>query len=91
MRIVIVLTFFAFGICYHRTSAKPTLKYSHGVPILWFKGNSFDLDVDKMNKILKADGIKDRHVVVVSIVGTRGEGKSFLMNFFIRYLQAQVI
>lgn len=49
----------------------------------------FNLEYDELKSILDNDSIKDRSVVVVSIAGAFRQGKSFLMNFFIKYLNAQ--
>lgn len=51
---------------------------------------SFQLELDELKYILEADNIKDRHVVVVSIAGAYRKGKSFMLNFFLKYLYAQV-
>lgn len=47
---------------------------------------SFHLEIDELKHILEADYIKDRNVVVVSIAGAFRKGKSFLLNFFLKYL-----
>lgn len=52
--------------------------------------HKFQLELDDLKSILGAEDIKDRHVIVVSISGAFRKGKSFLMNFFLRYLNAQV-
>lgn len=52
--------------------------------------HTFHLQLDELKGILEADPIKDRHVVVISIAGSFRKGKSFLLNFFIRFLDAQV-
>lgn len=52
--------------------------------------HSVNLELDQLTRILQADNIKDRHVVVVSIAGAFRQGKSFLLNFFIKFLNAQV-
>lgn len=43
-----------------------------------------------LNEVLLQDDIKDRDVVIVSVAGAFRKGKSFLFNFFLRYLNAQV-
>lgn len=54
------------------------------------KKQVFELEIDEVKHILDADEIKDRHIVVVSIAGASRQGKSFLLNFFLKFLYAQV-
>lgn len=64
---------------------------AHAVQIISPTNNhSFELKLNEINKILHSDDIKDRNVVVVSIAGAFRQGKSFLLNFFVKYLNAQV-
>ena len=63
---------------------------ARGVQIISPVNHTFQLNLSELNAILNNDAIKDRYVVVVSIAGAYRRGKSFLMNFFLRYLQAQV-
>lgn len=60
------------------------------IQIVFPVNHSFQLDLSELNHVLTADEIKDRHVVVVSIAGAFRTGKSFLLNFFLKYLYAQV-
>lgn len=55
------------------------------------QNHSFHLNLNDMQEILGTDEIKNRDVVVVSIAGAFRKGKSFLLSFFLRYLNAQVI
>lgn len=54
------------------------------------EGHSFELDEDALTEVLLQDDIKDRHVAVVSVAGAFRKGKSFLLDFFLRYLYAKV-
>jgi len=64
------------------------LDIPHPVCILKATGDhKFELDIDALEKILLQDHIKDKKVVVVSVAGAFRKGKSFLLDFFLRYLQ----
>lgn len=52
--------------------------------------HAFVLKIDALQTILNAESIRDRYVVVVSIAGALRQGKSFLLNFYLQYLNAQV-
>lgn len=54
------------------------------------QNHSFHLELNNLKQILETDEIKNRDVVVVSIAGAFRMGKSFLLSFFLRYLDAQV-
>lgn len=43
-----------------------------------------------IKQILASDELRDRQIVVVSIAGALRKGKSFLLNFFLKYLNAKV-
>lgn len=60
------------------------------IQIITSKNHKFELKLEKLKQIFEADEMKDRHVVLVSIAGPYRKGKSFLMNFFLNYLYAQV-
>lgn len=53
--------------------------------------NTFNLrNISSVERILNSPELKDRHIVVVSIAGALRRGKSFLLNFFLKYLNARV-
>lgn len=52
--------------------------------------HTFHLESNYFKSIFDSDDLKDRDVVIVSIAGDLRKGKSFLLNFFLKYLYAQV-
>lgn len=52
--------------------------------------HTFILDEDALTEVLLQDQLKDRFVVVVSVAGAFRKGKSFLLDFFLRYMYAKV-
>ncbi|TMS04869.1 Atlastin-2 [Larimichthys crocea] len=51
--------------------------------------HSFELDAAALEKILLQDHVKDLNVVVVSVAGAFRKGKSFLLDFMLRYMHRQ--
>ena len=66
------------------------MKTEGAIRIISTENHRLDLNADALQKILGADELKDRNVVVVSIAGNLRNGKSFILNFFLKYLHAQV-
>lgn len=52
--------------------------------------HSFELDEKALSQVLLQDAIRDLDVVVVSVAGAFRKGKSFLLDFLLRYLYTQV-
>ena len=50
--------------------------------------HTFELDIDSLENVLLSDEVRDKKVVVLSVAGAFRKGKSFLLDFFIRYLNA---
>lgn len=48
----------------------------------------FELNEEGLSSILNHEKAKDKPVVVISIAGDFRKGKSFMLNFFLRYLKA---
>lgn len=69
-------------------SVSPEVIGLRGSPVQVVKvvDNSFELDEENLLSILSRPDVKNKPVVVVSVAGAFRKGKSFLLNFFIRYL-----
>lgn len=52
--------------------------------------HTFELDVDALEQILLKPEVANKKVVVVSVAGAFRKGKSFLLDFFLRYLEHNV-
>ncbi len=66
----------------------------HGRPIQIVSttdDHTFDLEEEALEEILLSPRIRDKKVIVVSVAGAFRKGKSFLLDFFLRYLNAQVM
>lgn len=50
--------------------------------------HSYILDEDALSKILNKDSIRDKPIAIISVAGAFRKGKSFLLNFLLRYLEA---
>lgn len=60
----------------------------HPVQIVIAKNDHvFELDENALAEILLSEDIRDKHVVVLSVAGAFRKGKSFLLDFFLRYLE----
>lgn len=83
-----VCVLFAIGIFGAKTFAETPVA-AGAIQIVSPVNHSFELHLSELNEILENENIKDRHVVVVSIAGAYRQGKSFLLNFFLKFLYAQ--
>lgn len=52
--------------------------------------HTFELDEAALSRILLAKDLRDREIVTVSVAGAFRKGKSFLMDFMLRYMYNQV-
>lgn len=50
----------------------------------------FELDEEALESILLADNVRDKKVIVLSVAGAFRKGKSFLLDFCLRYLNSGV-
>lgn len=52
--------------------------------------HSFDLNTKALEQILLEPEVRDMEVVVVSVAGAFRKGKSFLLDFMLRYMNKKV-
>ncbi len=52
--------------------------------------HSFDLDTEALSRILLTPEVRDKDVVVVSVAGAFRKGKSFFLDFMLRYMYRKV-
>jgi len=51
--------------------------------------HTFVLNEDALNSLLLSPQVRDRKVIVISVAGAYRKGKSFLLDFFLRYLNSK--
>jgi len=52
--------------------------------------HSFVLDENALKSLLLNPRVRDRKIIILSVAGAYRKGKSFLLDFFLRYLYAKV-
>lgn len=52
--------------------------------------HSFSLQEEALERLLLQEEVQDLHVVVVSVAGAFRKGKSFLLDFMLRFMYKQV-
>lgn len=89
LQIILLLLLRSVSLCHGKIGAEQSSSLSRPAQILYIKNHTSYLNLTEL-KILEADDIKNRNVVVVSMTGMLRTGRSFLLNFYLRYLNAQV-
>lgn len=88
MKIALAIFILICGILVgHHTTNSET---AAAVQIINLDNHSFYVDSKTVEKILGNKRIRDRHIVIFSIVGALRNGKSFFLNFPLKYLHARV-
>lgn len=54
------------------------------------EAHTFLLSEEELTRLILKNDVKNRDVVIVSVAGAFRKGKSFLLDFFLRYLYAKV-
>lgn len=52
--------------------------------------HKFYLSEEDLSRLMLQDHVRNRDVVIVSVAGAFRKGKSFMLDFFLRYLYANV-
>lgn len=58
--------------------------------VLAQEDHAFDLDMEALKEVLLSEEVINRKVVVLSVAGAFRKGKSFLLDYFLRYLTNKV-
>lgn len=67
-------------------------QHEHGKPlrIVKFVNQTVEVDTETLEKLLMNEEVRNREVVLVSIVGASSNGKSTFMDYCLRYMYANV-
>lgn len=64
--------------------------YGEPLSVMKFANSSLEFDKAKLDSLLLHPEVKDRKVVVLSIVGAFRKGKSFFLDYCLRFLYGNV-
>lgn len=74
----------------YTTHLNGTKAKGHAVQVITpSEDHLFELDEEALESILLAEHVRDKKVVVLSVAGAFRKGKSFLLDFCLRYLNTQ--
>ncbi|XP_037913388.1 atlastin isoform X2 [Hermetia illucens] len=73
------------------TSSSGTMQAEALQIVTTAEDHTFTLDEEKLTEVLLQNEIKDRIVCIVSVAGAFRKGKSFLLDFFLRYMYAKYV
>lgn len=67
-------------------------QHPHGeaLKIISFNDNEINFDEEKLSQLLLHPQVKDREIAIVTIVGAYRKGKSFFMDYCLRFMYANV-
>lgn len=73
-------------------SPSPRAMDGHPVPVLVQseETGNFELDEEALEEVLLNPRIADKYVCVLAVAGAFRKGKSFLLDFLLRYMSSQV-
>lgn len=54
------------------------------------KKDKLQWDMNALDKILNAPEVQDHEIAIITVAGGFRKGKSFILNYFLRYLYAKV-
>ncbi|XP_026077790.1 atlastin-2-like isoform X1 [Carassius auratus] len=79
------------GVCGAELTSDPRLGVSGALQIVLSdeEQHRFSLDDEALERMLLQERVKDLHAVVLSVAGAFRKGKSFLLDFLLRYMYSQ--
>lgn len=76
--------------CHSREPKMPTEPGAVQIVTVNKKDHSFGLETKALEQILLEPAVRDMEVVVLSVAGAFRKGKSFLLDFMLRYMHRKV-
>jgi Guanylate-binding protein, N-terminal domain len=85
--VVVLIAFFV----YSNISDHNSLNYGKPLNVMTVKGDGgLKIEDSFLDKLFLDPAVKDRKPVIISILGDFRKGKSFLLDYFLRFLYANV-